>query len=1012
MAEETRLPGKVFEKEWKTIQDRRRQVTQCESGETESSKALRPADSPAPSPGLSLFGLAFSGGGIRSATFNLGVLQVLAEKGILKHVDYLSTVSGGGYIGSCLSALLNDPTTYPYLTEEQRRTRPEPPDPFPLRHRKRIVEPEALRHLRNSGNYLLGRGTLVEKLRIPALILRGLALNLLILLPYIVLAVFLTQTLFQRRSHSLLEYTPFALLGWLVLVVLFVFTNHLLSKVGWRKRSRLESLWGWALLLLIVFFVVDLLPFLLYHYESGWLSGLQGSLPSLAGVLSLATAAAGLLGTRGDSEKGSLKLGSIAIYFLALAGVLLFILIYLEIGSSVLHNHPTLDLLVIEVSPRAFFYWGALFVFLITRLFVDINATSFHGFYRDRLSKAYLFGVKRNPAGGVRVEHRDDLKLSDLNNGTPAPYHLVNVTLNLQGSQDEGHLRGREADFFILSKHYCGGPRTGYVATEKLEKIDPHLDLGTAMAISGAAAAPNLGRMRQFQPIAYLLAVLNIRLGYWLANPRKMLTASGEEIEPTRLGRRYRRARPVYLFKEALNRLDDRKYLINITDGGHLENTGIYELLRRRCKYIICGDAEADPDMTFGALATLIRFARIDMGIEIEINLDDLRKDESGNSRRHCALGTIRYPEGAAEEVGYLLYIKSSVRGDENEYIREYRSKHPQFPHQTTADQFFDEAQFEAYRALGYQAAKSIFQGREETQASRSGEESVGDFFGGLQSRLLPAPDGEEVFIELHSQLSKLEESYRDPQLAKYSYLLCPEINPGRFDRQVKWSTEERRRVFHLCNQQMQLMETVYLSLRLEREFNRNHPRNRGWINLFRRWMQTPQFLEAWGVSIGTFSVGFQNFCELAFGYRWSMDWRRVNLDPLSSCERAYYRKHRQAGCQVWQARVCVRHCSCRALAEEKQRESSSVFPVGFALLRRTSTKPPAADVLFVRVRSEYRKMRVFERMVRSLPEHLRRSFRGATPQLDILLRRTEVGPQLSRFRAFFRRSGYQVRVE
>ncbi|HLG57645.1 MAG TPA: patatin-like phospholipase family protein [Vicinamibacterales bacterium] len=55
-------------------------------------------------PGQDLVGLAFSGGGIRSATFGLGVLEALRRLGTLKTVDYLSTVSGGGYIGGWLSA--------------------------------------------------------------------------------------------------------------------------------------------------------------------------------------------------------------------------------------------------------------------------------------------------------------------------------------------------------------------------------------------------------------------------------------------------------------------------------------------------------------------------------------------------------------------------------------------------------------------------------------------------------------------------------------------------------------------------------------------------------------------------------------------------------------------------------------------------------------------------------------------------------------------------------------------
>jgi len=122
------------------------------------------------------------------------------------------------------------------------------------------------------------------------------------------------------------------------------------------------------------------------------------------------------------------------------------------------------------------------------------------------------------------------------------------------------------------------------------------------------------------------------------------------------------------------------------------------------------GDGEADPTLTFGGLATLMRSARIDMGIEIEILLDDLHLGDAGTSHQHAALGIIRYPKrGGKREKGYLLYIKSSFTGNEDETIQEYRAKNPDFPHETTADQFFDEDQFEAYRALGNHAAKDLF---------------------------------------------------------------------------------------------------------------------------------------------------------------------------------------------------------------------------------------------------------------------------------------------------------------
>ena len=195
------------------------------------------------------------------------------------------------------------------------------------------------------------------------------------------------------------------------------------------------------------------------------------------------------------------------------------------------------------------------------------------------------------------------------------------------------------------------------------------------MAISGAAASPNMGTAT-IKPLVFIMTLLNIRLGYWLLNPYKLKDAENEnrlwhwllfsKNSPiTGVG-------PYYLFRELLGRVDEYSKYVNITDGGHIENLGIYELLRRRCKYIIACDAEADQSMHFEGLAKLIRYARIDLSIDIDIDLDALRKGENGFSNRHSAFGKIRYDDG---ETGYLLYIKSSLSGDENEYIREYRSK-------------------------------------------------------------------------------------------------------------------------------------------------------------------------------------------------------------------------------------------------------------------------------------------------------------------------------------------------
>jgi hypothetical protein len=156
---------------------------------------------------------------------------------------------------------------------------------------------------------------------------------------------------------------------------------------------------------------------------------------------------------------------------------------------------------------------------------------------------------------------------------------------------------------------------------------------------------------------------------------------------------------------------EDRKWL-NLSDGGHIENMAIYELLRRRCKYIICVDGESDPGYTFGGLMTLVRHAQIDFGVRIEPDLSQIRPDTTTHySQSHSAFCRIRYPTppGAPPEFGLLLYMKLSVTGNEPELIRRYRVMHPDFPHQTTLDQFFDEEQVEAYRELGAHVGTGLF---------------------------------------------------------------------------------------------------------------------------------------------------------------------------------------------------------------------------------------------------------------------------------------------------------------
>ena len=218
------------------------------------------------------------------------------------------------------------------------------------------------------------------------------------------------------------------------------------------------------------------------------------------------------------------------------------------------------------------------------------------------------------------------------------------------------------------------------------------------MAVSGAAISPNMGYHSK-PSVAFLLSLFNVRLGWWLRNPA--YRGATERSSP-RFGL-------LYLFRELGGYTNARSPYVNLSDGGHFENTGLYELVRRRCRYIIICDAEQDSKFSFGGIGGAIRKCRTDFGVEIDLNPRSIELTEGKLSKAHCAVGTVTYPENPRKK-GYILYLKSSITGDEPTDILEYVKRCPDFPHQTTANQFFTESQFESYRALGYHVMDSALQ--------------------------------------------------------------------------------------------------------------------------------------------------------------------------------------------------------------------------------------------------------------------------------------------------------------
>jgi hypothetical protein len=204
------------------------------------------------------------------------------------------------------------------------------------------------------------------------------------------------------------------------------------------------------------------------------------------------------------------------------------------------------------------------------------------------------------------------------------------------------------------------------------------------------------------------MALFNVRLGWWLPNPGKKGSGYHATVGPRwALG----------AFVEELFGLtqDDRRY-VYLSDGGHFENLGLYEMVRRRCRYIVVSDAGCDPDFHFADLGNAIRKIQIDLGVRIEMKgLEHLKKRGPERQRpdaeqRYYATAVIHYHEvdGGDAKDGHLLYIKAGLRWSESPDILSYALSHPTFPHETTADQWFTESQFESYRHLGFTVGSAI----------------------------------------------------------------------------------------------------------------------------------------------------------------------------------------------------------------------------------------------------------------------------------------------------------------
>ena len=655
------------------------------------------------------------------------------------------------------------------------------------------------------------------------------------------------------------------------------------------------------------------------------------------------------------------------------------------------------ELALTRIGDLAMLMFGLAVLAIVLSSRVDVNVFSLGPLYRNRLLRCY-FGASRTirrPHPFTGFDREDDIALAELATPKQRPYPIVNTAINLTTGQKLAWQQ-RKAGSFVFTPLYCGYqmPEEGsarwvgrYCATQDYVsgvarfRRKGSIALSNAITISGAAASPNSG-YHSSPTVAFLLTVFSVRLGSWFQNPRrpKVWARPGpaQSLRP--------------LLSELFGLSNDSSDFIYLSDGGHFENLAIYELVRRRCRFIVASDAGCDPKSTFEDLGNAIRKCRIDLGVDIEIDTSALvPQGDAHVSPHHCALGLIRYDRlHARAGVGYLLYIKTTLCGAEPQDVAQYRNEHPEFPHQTTVDQFFDEPQFESYRRLGLHIGDTVLHSAvararsEEPRAQDAARDNddadidIERLFKELRQRWYPRLALAEGAVTRHgAALDRILDHIRCDERLRF---LDRQLNPewpylehkvGAESHAQPWLPNDvlaLRASFYLCESIIQLMQSVYIDVNLETTYD--HPDNRGWMNLFRRFAAAGMVRVTWAVSSASYGARFQSFCQHHLG----LGDPDVTIDAELTVAQLR-QKRAEALASVMQANVVeALHRSGEAIDSDRvvrfaltvrsalagtSEQSTFGFPVAFAVLREQADRPGNWGLRYFRVADHLQRMGV-----------------------------------------------------
>ncbi|MBN2640143.1 MAG: hypothetical protein JXR78_00680 [Victivallales bacterium] len=757
-----------------------------------------------------VLGVGLSGGGIRSATFCLGVFQSFAfARGLLGRIKYISSVSGGGYFASFLSAAAlkfrkQGLNTTKELGKMLRQDN----------HR------DAVNHLRDRGNYIAPSG-MSDYMKIVSVFLRNILVINFVMAVFCMMIFFLAElielgiiavcpecisNLYKGCSISLWLFVSPAIFGLFSIPLMLVF---------WliRPAKELFSPLGCIIVFIAAVIICRTLP--MYSPEarnmiSGTMfipfsvyiaSGLgiclgfylyiskdfsnpvnrritRDKLEAIqAGVLKFIIVAA-MLGILLSTARCIIR--NISYAGLIIVGIITIIILISSSAGYLLKKFKgkikTIELislvltvswmLILAISVELIVSGSGLaaaigfVVTLAISIIIEsdykfVNLCSLNFFYKSRLEEAYLGAPFPNPS------EMPNTKLEEFYGEGTGFIHLYNVTLNETISGKTG-VTNRDHNGIALAIGPCGislgvkhhlsfsnwtvpkntsplrtvSPLTGYKVFAELDHTDWNPEpLGAASwaAISGAAASPGMGKQGNCMKSA-LLTLANVRLGYWWDSG--VMHGKQEGLLHKLFG-----VQKKLLAEFCCNFKGTADRFWYLSDGGHFENLAGYELIRRRLPLIVLIDGEQDGEYNFDGLACLIRKAEMDFGARIEFFTQQelanpvsiaakvpgkLRKNfkklgslsdrfcipqELGKSgSKHAAMGTVHYRNSRSKEPGssLIIYLKASLSDDEELDLQCYHKEHPDFPHQSTSDQFFDENQWESYRKLGEHAGKSI----------------------------------------------------------------------------------------------------------------------------------------------------------------------------------------------------------------------------------------------------------------------------------------------------------------